>query len=199
MKDQLIKTELGLDKKKKKNVIPPLPSERCRFQPSVSSSLLMLKKDYLTLVPGRADCRQGAREVREGLWIGGVHVACQILEIAMSHVLVDTGYPLKLYFQIPCVFLVRPQIFPVRIYLICDYYIHRTDLTDLSSFWGEKWIFLRQLLQYPLLLESELHDQLTKFPVFRQNSLCFDKISEFPVFSLIGNFFGNFPCAVGTL
>ena len=47
-----------------------------------------------------------------------------------------TGYPLKLYFQIvfslffPC----QPHIFPVPIYVICDYYIHQTDLADLSSF-----------------------------------------------------------------
>ena len=36
----------------------------------------------------------------------------------------------------------------------------------------------------------------------RQNSLCFDKISKFSVFSLTGNFLGHFPCfpcAVGTL
>ena len=35
-----------------------------------------------------------------------------------------TGYPLKLHFQ----------IFPVQIYVICDYYIHKTDLADLFSF-----------------------------------------------------------------
>ena len=52
------------------------------------------------------------------------------------------GYPLKLYFQIPCVFPVRPQIFQVPIYVICEYYIHRTDLADLSSqLLGKKWIF----------------------------------------------------------
>ena len=37
--------------------------------------------------------------------------------------------------------------------------------------------------------------------MFRQNSLCFDKISKFPVFSL-RIFFGHFPCfpcTVGTL
>ena len=36
----------------------------------------------------------------------------------------------------------------------------------------------------------------------KQNSLCFGKISKFPVFSLTGNCFGHFPCfpcAVGTL
>ena len=33
------------------------------------------------------------------------------------------GYPLKFHFQIPCVFPVRPQIFPVSIYVICDYYV----------------------------------------------------------------------------
>ena len=41
-----------------------------------------------------------------------------------------TGYPLKLHFQIPCVFPVPRQIFPVTIYVICDYYIHKTDLAD---------------------------------------------------------------------
>ena len=51
-----------------------------------------------------------------------------------------TGYPLELYFQIPCVFPVRTHIFPGPIYIICDYYIHKTDLADLSSFW-EKMIF----------------------------------------------------------
>ena len=43
-----------------------------------------------------------------------------------------TGYPLKLHFQIPCVFPVRLQIFPLTIYVICD--IHKTELADLSSF-----------------------------------------------------------------
>ena len=66
-------------------------------------------------------------------------------------------------------------------YIICKYYIHRTDLADLSSFWEKIWTFLRQLSQYPLLLESEhLQFELTKFPVF---SLCLDKIPcVFPVF-----------------
>ena len=31
------------------------------------------------------------------------------------------------------VFPVEQQIFPVPIYVICDYYIHKTDLADLSS------------------------------------------------------------------
>ena len=34
----------------------------------------------------------------------------------------------------PCFVLVRRQIFPVPIYVICDYYIHKTDWADLSSF-----------------------------------------------------------------
>ena len=46
-----------------------------------------------------------------------------------------SGYPLKLYFQIPCVSPVQSQIFPVPIYIICDYYIDKTDLADLSNFW----------------------------------------------------------------
>ena len=47
----------------------------------------------------------------------------------------------------------------------------------------KKDFFLRQISQYPLLLESEyLQFEQAKFPVFGQNSLCFDKISKFPVF-----------------
>ena len=38
-----------------------------------------------------------------------------------------------LHFQIPCVFPVQLQIFPVPIYLICDY--DKTDLADLFIFW----------------------------------------------------------------
>ena len=57
----------------------------------------------------------------------------------------DRGYPLKLYFLIPCVFPVffpvRLQIFCVPIYIICEYYIHRTDLADLSSFWKKMDFF----------------------------------------------------------
>ena len=33
----------------------------------------------------------------------------------------------------------------------------------------------------------------------KQNSLCFGKIPKFPGFSLTGNFFGRFSCALGTL
>ena len=75
------------------------------------------------------------------------------------------GYPLKFHFQILCVFPVRPQILPVPIYVICDYYIHKTDSADLSN------------------SKNKLK---TNFPVF---SLCFDKISKFPVFSLTGILF----------
>ena len=84
------------------------------------------------------------------------------------------GYPLKLYFQIPCVFPVRPHIFPVPIYIICECYIHRTDLADLSSFWENKYFFFAATIAIFLLLESDhLQLELTKFPVF---SLCLDKI-----------------------
>ena len=69
----------------------------------------------------------------------------------------NSGYPLKLYFQIPCVFPVRPQIFPVSIYIICEYYIQRTNLADLSSFWKK----------------NDLDKIPCVFPVLRQNSLCF--------------------------
>ena len=50
------------------------------------------------------------------------------------YILYISGYQLKLDFQISCVFPVRSQIFPVTINMFCDYYIHKTDLADLSSF-----------------------------------------------------------------
>ena len=40
----------------------------------------------------------------------------------------------------PCVFPVQSKIFPVPIYIICDYYIDETDLADLSNFWGKNGI-----------------------------------------------------------
>ena len=55
--------------------------------------------------------------------------------------IVKPGYPLKLYFHIPCVFPVQSQIFPVPIYIICDYYIDVTDLADLSNFWEKNGNF----------------------------------------------------------
>ena len=46
-----------------------------------------------------------------------------------------TGYPLKLHFQIPCVFPVFSlSNDKLPIYVICNYNIHKTDLVDLSSF-----------------------------------------------------------------
>ena len=52
-----------------------------------------------------------------------------------------TGSPLKLYFQIPYAFpvfpLVRLQIFPVPIYVICHFYIHKTDSAGISSFFKD--------------------------------------------------------------
>ena len=102
----------------------------------------------------------------------------------------EAEYPHKFHFRIPCVFPVRPQIFPVPIYMICDYYIHKTDLADLSSLifffffggGGGGGEFSRQISKYLLPLESgNLQLEQTKFPVFSQ---CFGKMSKFPVFSL---------------
>ena len=97
--------------------------------------------------------------------------------------------------KIPCVFPVRPHIFPVPISIICDYYIHKTGRP--IQLLEKNWKFSRHLSQYPLPLASgNLQLEQTKFPVF---SLCFGKISKFPVFSLTGIFFCHFPRAVGTL
>ena len=77
----------------------------------------------------------------------------------------------------PCVFPVFSlslQIFPVLIHVICDYYIHKTDLADLSSL-KKNWEFSRQTSKYLSPLESgNLQLEQTKFPVF---PLCFRKIS----------------------
>ena len=114
---------------------------------------------------------------------GPVHLAGACFSQIFSMII--SGHPLKLHFQIPCVFPVRRQIFPVPIYVICDYYIHKTDLTvKRQHFVGR---FSRQISKYLLHLEWEsLQLEQTKFPVF----------------SLTGIFFGHFPCfpcAVGTL
>ena len=91
------------------------------------------------------------------------------------------------------------------IYIICDYYTHKTDLADLSSFWKKinkicgkycNVLYFKNQSIYPLGKKNPC--VLTKFLVF---SLYFDKISKFPVFSLTGIFLGQFPCfpcAVGT-
>ena len=72
-----------------------------------------------------------------GGWEVGRATVGAIDEVTAYHV---TGYPLKLYFQIPCVFPVfslsiKPQIILVPIDIICEYYIHKTELADLSIFW----------------------------------------------------------------
>ena len=99
----------------------------------------------------------------------------------------------------PCFFPVRPQIFPVPIYLICDYYIHKTDLAKFSTLKNKLEVFrnFRSKNLNICYLSNQGIYNLSKL-----NSLCFGKISKFPVFSLTRNFFGHFPCfpcAVGTL
>ena len=48
--------------------------------------------------------------------------------------------------------------FPLPISIICNYYIHKSDLADLSSFWGEKWN------KFPVFSLTGIF--LTIFPVF---------------------------------
>ena len=67
-------------------------------------------------------------------------------------------------FKFP-VFPVRPQISPVPIYVICNYYIHKTYLSSSPK----KWKFSRQISKYLLPLESgNLQLEQTKFPEFWQ-------------------------------
>ena len=101
----------------------------------------------------------------------------------------------------PCVFPVQSQFFPVPISIICDYYIHKTDLAYLSSFWEKNGNCHGKYRNILYLWHQGIYN------LRKQNSLsvCFGKISKFPVFSLTGIFFGHFPCfpcfpcAVGTL
>ena len=94
-----------------------------------------------------------------------------------------------------CVFPVRPQIFPVPIYMICDYYIHKTNLADLSSF-RKKWQFSRQLKNI-FYLSNQGNYNLSK-----PNSCFWGKFPNSLCFPWQGIFLGNFPsfsCAVDTL
>ena len=66
----------------------------------------------------------------------------------------------------------------VPIHVICDYYIHKTDLADLSSL-KKYWIFQRQILKCLLSLESgNLQLEQTKFNV--QCSRKFNVLAKFP-------------------
>ena len=80
---------------------------------------------------------------------------------------------------------VRWQIFFVSIYVICECYIHKTDSADLTSFNIFLEIFTANL-KYLLTLNQEFYN------LSKPNSLCFGKISKFPVFSLTGNIFWPF-------
>ena len=70
-----------------------------------------------------------------------------------------------------CIFKFYPTaIFPVPIHVICEYYIHKTDLADLStlkkiftSFAAKTWNIFYPIQSGNLQLEQ------TKFPVFWQN------------------------------
>ena len=79
----------------------------------------------------------------------------------------------------PCSFPVRRQFFPVPINVNCEYFIHKTDLADLS-------VFKKDFFIYIFYRKSQGIYNLSK-----PNSLCFGKISKFPVFFLT-EFFGPF-------
>ena len=68
----------------------------------------------------------------------------------------------------PCVFPVRLQFFPVPIYIICNYYIHKTDLADLSSFWKKNGNFRANYRNILYLWHQGIYN-LRKLPVFWQN------------------------------
>ena len=82
------------------------------------------------------------------------------------------GYQLKLHFQIPCVFPVRLQIFPVSIYVIYDYY---TKLAWQIYPAGFFFLIFAANIKISFTFNNQGINILSK-----PNSLCFDKISEFP-------------------
>ena len=67
----------------------------------------------------------------------------------------------------PSFFLVLSQISPVPIYFICDLYLRKTDLADLSSFKQNLEIFAANIEIYFTFTIRELEQ--TKFPVFCPN------------------------------
>ena len=78
------------------------------------------------------------------------------------------------------------------IYVICDYYIHQTDLVDVSSFNFFFLIFTANIeISFPLE-SGNLQLGQTKFPVFWQHF-------QIPCVFPDRDFFYHFPCAVGTL
>ena len=71
-------------------------------------------------------------------------------------------------FKFP-VYSLSDHKFSVPMYVFCDYYIHKSDLADLSSL-KKNWTFSQQILIYLLPLESgNLHLEQTKFPVFLES------------------------------
>ena len=88
----------------------------------------------------------------------------------------------------PCFFPVRRQIFPVPIYVICDYYIHKTDLADLSSLITK--------------IEKSKNQKISKYLLPLESGNLQLEQTKFPVYFLTGIFFCHFPCfpcAVGTM
>ena len=72
------------------------------------------------------------------------------------------------------------------IYVICDYYIQKTDLADLSSLNNFLGDFHGKFQNIFYLWNQGIYN------LSKPNSLCFGNISKFPVFSLTGNFFWSF-------
>ena len=117
--------------------------------------------------------------------------------ISLPKYILFNGHKFRVHTQIafsnslcfPCFFPVQQQIFPVPIYMICDYNIHQTDLANLSSFnffWeifssNFEISFTFRIREYTTWA-YQIPCVLAKFP----NSLCFPWqgmfLAIFPVF-----------------
>ena len=76
----------------------------------------------------------------------------------------------------PCLFPVPTQIFPVPIFMICDYYIHKTDLADLSSFKTKLEIFAANIeisFTFRISEFTTWANQISYVLAKISNSLCF--------------------------
>ena len=67
----------------------------------------------------------------------------------------------------PCVFPVQPQIFPVPLSIVFNYYIHKTDFADLSTFWEKNGNFHGKYSNILHLWHQGIYN------LGKQNSLCF--------------------------
>ena len=125
---------------------------------------------------------QANEELRHNIFFSSVVMNFRILPIyhippqSIEHYLHDAfiRVPTQILFSnslcFPCVFPVKPQIFPVSIYIICDDYLYNTDWQIYPASGKKMEIFAANITISFTFRESwNLQLEQTKFPVFWQN------------------------------